>query len=112
MKPELKAKWVAALRSGKYEQVQGQLRYTKDGKHSYCCLGVLCDVSGEGTWDRTSYDIDTEDIEGITSLDGQLDGLGQRMFGITAPQEETLIAMNDEHKASFAEIADYIEANL
>lgn len=34
--PVVKAKWVAALRSGKYEQGKG---YLKDG-NSYCCLGV------------------------------------------------------------------------
>lgn len=42
LNPEVKAKWVAALRSGKY--VQGTGRLCRDGK--YCCLGVLCDVMG------------------------------------------------------------------
>lgn len=36
-------KWVAALRSGKYKQTQGQLR--SDDK--YCCLGVACDLAME-----------------------------------------------------------------
>ena len=39
-------KWVAALRSGKYQQVRYYLR-TPCG---YCVEGVLCDVSGMGTW--------------------------------------------------------------
>jgi hypothetical protein len=38
---ELMTKWVAALRSGKYEQGTNVLR-SEWG--SYCCLGVLCDV--------------------------------------------------------------------
>ena len=32
--------WVAALRSGEYQQTGGALRY--DG--GYCCLGVACDL--------------------------------------------------------------------
>lgn len=38
MNEEIKKRWIADLRSGKYEQGQGSLE--KDGK--YCCLGVLC----------------------------------------------------------------------
>jgi hypothetical protein len=44
MNPELKQKWLAALRSGEYKQARGYLK-TEFG---YCCLGVLCDVSGLG----------------------------------------------------------------
>lgn len=50
---ELLKAWVAALRSGQYEQTQGVLC---DGK-GYCCLGVLelvaegeVEVDGEGTY--------------------------------------------------------------
>lgn len=39
--PETKAEWVAALRSGKYEQGKYTLR-TPDNK--FCCLGVYCDM--------------------------------------------------------------------
>lgn len=41
MKPDIKAKWVAALRSGKYQQGTRELRPTDD---HFCCLGVLCDI--------------------------------------------------------------------
>lgn len=40
MNPEVKQKWIDALRSGKYEQGSEKLR-TVSG---YCCLGVLCDL--------------------------------------------------------------------
>ena len=40
MKPEIKQKWLNALRSGEYTQSQERLR-SDDG---YCCLGVLCDL--------------------------------------------------------------------
>lgn len=35
-----KAKWVKALRSGKYKQGKGQLFQKEDNQ--YCCLGVAC----------------------------------------------------------------------
>lgn len=41
MKADVKVKWIAALRSGDYEQGKGALH--KDGK--FCCLGVLCDLA-------------------------------------------------------------------
>jgi len=34
--------WVAALRSGKYEQAKGRLR--SPGNH-FCCLGVACELA-------------------------------------------------------------------
>jgi len=40
MNPEIKAEWVADLRSGEYKQATGALR-EGDG---YCCLGVLVDI--------------------------------------------------------------------
>ena len=42
MKPEVKAKWIAALRSGKYKQ--GKKFLNKEGTR-FCCLGVLCDLA-------------------------------------------------------------------
>lgn len=39
MNKEVKAKWVAALRSGEYKQGKGRL---KNINNEYCCLGVLC----------------------------------------------------------------------
>lgn len=54
MRPDIKARWVAALRSGEYQQGRANL-YTEDsnGKH-FCCLGVLCDLAvqdGLVSWD-------------------------------------------------------------
>lgn len=42
MNPEIKQKWVDALRSGQYEQGKMQLR---TARNEYCCLGVLCDLA-------------------------------------------------------------------
>jgi len=43
MNPQIKQKWVSALRSGEYQQTKGFLR-KEDG---FCCLGVLCDLYGK-----------------------------------------------------------------
>jgi hypothetical protein len=45
--PEIKARWVTALRSGRYRQGAGSLKTTIRGKVSHCCLGVLCELARE-----------------------------------------------------------------
>ena len=42
MNKDIKKAWVAALRSGEYEQGKNYL-HTSDDK--FCCLGVLCDLA-------------------------------------------------------------------
>jgi hypothetical protein len=58
LKPSVKKKWVAALRSGDYRQGQGTLaardRWSFRGKgDKFCCLGVLCDIAPDrlGSWE-------------------------------------------------------------
>lgn len=53
MNSEIKAKWVAALRSGEYRQGEKVLRY----EDQFCCLGVLCELHRQDTgdgWDPLS----------------------------------------------------------
>lgn len=42
MNKEIKAKWIEALRSGKYKQGKAALRTENN---EYCCLGVLCELA-------------------------------------------------------------------
>jgi hypothetical protein len=107
MDPELKAKWLEALRSGHYAQTREYLR--QDG--GYCCLGVLCDVVDPEAWgeeDRWQYadegDIDAEICELPESF--------RHRAGITDRAQSVLIELNDCEEATFEQIADYIEANL
>jgi hypothetical protein len=54
MNPQIKQKWVDALRSGEYQQTQKRLR-KEDG---FCCLGVLCDLYGKENqleWEPSIY---------------------------------------------------------
>lgn len=126
MDKELKSKWVAALRSGNFQQGTGRL--LRDGK--YCCLGVLCSVAGAqwGDWpddagERRWADDLVPLADGVLLSDeenSELNAEALRRFGIAGDTESRLIAMNDGqklhevqfHEHSFHEIADWIEANL
>jgi hypothetical protein len=103
MDADLKAKWVEALRSGEYEQ--GSLYLRKEGKH--CCLGVLCELAdieiSEGGVMVAAQPYKTDDYEPIYEIIGG-SGVARELWRRNDG--------NGERKHSFAEIADYIEANL
>ncbi len=48
-------KWVAGLRSGKYQQAKSKLKNTHGDGIAMCCLGVACDISGRGAWEDEDY---------------------------------------------------------
>jgi hypothetical protein len=106
MNKELKAKWVEALRSGKYKQGKGMLR---NEKGQFCCLGVLCDITN---------------VELITLMNGLSESVfyynGNPSFlttkhlqeiSLDGSQQNVLIDMNDQG-ICFDAIADYIETNF
>lgn len=62
MNPEAKRLWLEALRGGKYSQAKGQLRSGK----GFCCLGVLADVSKQGSWKETSFGTSDTNFEYLT----------------------------------------------
>ena len=116
MNPEVKTKWLDALRSGLYDQDRGRLR-TEAG---FCCLGVLCDLYAEEHKDvhwMTSY------VEGEYTFLGREGTLPQPVVywaGLksSAPsvsyENDTyeLAELNDSLELSFDEIADVIEEQL
>jgi len=57
MNPEVKKKWLEALRSGEYKQGIGALRNTNASKGivTHCCLGVLCDIHSKETKTEWSF---------------------------------------------------------
>ena len=119
---EMEQKLVAALRSGKYTQTDGQLR--KSDTNQYCCLGVACDISGLGQWDDKDADVfvTTEDDDRYTSEavlpPKVLKALGWSSdSGILTVKGRdslppTLTELNDEYGVTFAQIADLIAAGL
>lgn len=100
MDAELKAKWIAALRSGEYEQARYKLA---DSAGGFCCLGVLCVVA------EMPISPDGERVD--TAPEGDSYGPINSLIG-TEHQSEELTRLNDSGRESFSEIADYIEKNL
>jgi hypothetical protein len=113
MNPEIKAKWVAALRSGEYKQGRGNLR---DKDNAFCCLGVLCDILDNTKW-QDSYDEKLysygNDIEtaGIPPQAGNFPFEALGKFTNKAGEIINLSLLNDSG-SSFEEIADIIEKHL
>lgn len=102
MAPELKAKWVAALRSGQYEQTQRTLKDLR----GYCCLGVLCAVTNPNGWSDGEWFYEKDGSE------SELPKTFRKAIGMSYSQEEELIRLNDEEQVDFTVIADHIEKSL
>jgi hypothetical protein len=58
MDSRVKEMWAAALESGEFEQGKGRLLgIGEDGKKTWCCLGVLCELHRRevgGDWSMSS----------------------------------------------------------
>lgn len=116
MDAELKAKWIEALRSGKYVQAKSVLRTVDD---QFCCLGVLGNICAADKW--TFHQAERETDNEYWSFENE-DSLLPEDFGdtigVSYKIQETLAELNDGNARtnlkphSFEEIADYIEKNL
>ena len=57
MNPEVKTKWLEALRSDNYNKGVMSLKISRADKVFHCCLGVLCEIyiqeTGKGSWQKT-----------------------------------------------------------
>lgn len=119
MKPTVKKRWLAALRSGRYAQGYGclvQPGLLGGGDACYCCLGVLCAIAPRRiAVERGGYyfagpyghaleylPIDVWEWAGLTSKNPIVRCRGRRV---------TLATLNDQH-VTFAEIADAIDRSL
>lgn len=100
----LKTKWVAALRSGKYEQGQKRLRSDDD---KYCCLGVLCDVINPNVWRR--HEFTNEFMWGDSCNTVFFYTKELKELKLNDSDQAYFMGLNDQEKHSFSEIADYIE---
>lgn len=104
MNKELKAKWVAALRSGNYEQGRNTLR---SADNRYCCLGVLLCVKGSFRPAQLFMS-----GEGDLAVYQYMDGLLGKSDADQRQHRHRLAEMNDHQDKTFGQIADYIEATL
>lgn len=103
MDQEVKQKWVEALRSGKYEQGYGGLCVGGLKGSRYCCLGVLCAC--------LKVDKYGDPLTGPL-VGGYLSSPLLRNLDLKEEDMDYLAGLNDREKATFSEIADYIEENL
>jgi len=102
MKQDIKQKWLAALRSGEFGQLhkltcdEGSTTQTSK---NFCALGLLAHVSGGDYTNEDAYDLSkVEELYAAT--------------GLNDPAVEAITRMNDRERASFEEIANYVEKTL
>lgn len=120
MNQDIAARWVSALRSGKYEQGKNLLKQLHDsGKVSYCCLGVLCDLYLQ-EYPDSAYTPDLRpDLDRPTRENGTPYAFGEKEVelppkdiqtwaGINPHQCDALAEQNDSG-STFEELADLIE---
>jgi hypothetical protein len=113
MNPQIKQKWVSALRSGEYQQTKGRLR--KEDK--FCCLGVLCDLYGKENnveWEPSTHYKNAyvfQDMATILPLSVmKWVGVGEGN-PLVNDGDSSLAELND-NGTTFNEIANLIEEQL
>lgn len=101
MDKSLKAKWLRALRSGKFQQWRGGalMEDPGDGSKAYCCLGVLRHLA------------DPKDRRSENRLNCFLTKPQIKTFGLPDKAQRHLAELNDDRK-SFKEIAAWISKYL
>lgn len=109
MKAEIRQQWLEALRSGQYTQGH---RYLRRSNNTYCCLGVLCDLVGPNDWKPQGAHHYSHSTEYTALLPPVIaNAVGLRSSFVDQDPLDVVMRMNDTGK-SFAEIADWIEANI
>lgn len=115
MNHTLKKKWIKALRSGKYKQGKNRLRSLVGEK--YCCLGVLCDVSGLD-WEESISECKRFKLKNSKELPTGLADIFFNCSSTTAGPiveisgAKTCLAAHNDNGATFSQIADAIEEQL
>lgn len=115
MNAEIKAAWLAALRSGEYAQTRTNLK----DETGYCCLGVLCDLhakAGLGKWGENGYYIPADDYAECSTLPHAVvrwAGVKDHNPDVYDHDDDRVpIAELNDHGYTFAELADIIEQQL
>lgn len=117
------ADWLAALRSGDFEQARGAMLVTftddaglPDGE-GRCCMGVACALAGvtlvyDGGVGVAVDTIDYPDYDGRPSGDADLGHMPtwlRTLLGLTWDDENRLAGLNDSDEVPFPAIADMVE---
>ena len=124
MRKEVAMKWVAALRSGEYQQTYGRLRREEEfmaavpennEPRGHCCLGVLCELAVE---EGAAFGYLADDVY-LPAEVWTWAGTDGNNPVLSFPVEESpfvgltgglqLTELNDSKEWSFERIADLIE---
>lgn len=130
MRTDIKERWIAALKSGDYEQGRSQL-HTKGeltGNERFCCLGVLCDLAYRDGVVSRRFNLEYHgsaaygDADDADSWDtAELPYEVMIWAGLEDPNpsvidehggHSTLAHLNDNSRKSFHDIAAVIEKQL
>lgn len=126
MDEQIKTEWCDALRSGKFKQGRGQLKYeTREARRDeesvieYCCLGVLTNLycrAKKKAWNKVKFNAVGSDGEEMLPDEvmkwAKLDSCDPIIKKSTRNGNiKTLSQLNDKG-ISFEEIADKIEKKL
>lgn len=113
MKKDIMGKWVAALRSGEFNQARGRLR-TDTG---FCCLGVLCEIFRRenphlAQWnEQLRFEINTSNVKKKIHDDKLPDVVisWAHMNTASGTLGSTSLGMRNDDGVNFEDIADIIE---
>lgn len=103
LRPSVRKRWAEALRSGEYKQGTLQLKSSE----GYCCLGVLCEISGlnySGSFASPPLGVQTwaglvpDGVEPMPLKISQMKAGGRPLY-----------QLNDDDYLTFDQIADIIE---
>lgn len=100
MKAKIKDEWVAALRSGRFQQCGGLLKMETAHGCFHCALGVLMELAVE-------HGI-IEDYEETADIPDEV----AEWAGLTGAEIKATVYNNDILGYPFDELAGYIEAKL
>ena len=119
MKANIKKRWIAALRSGKYQQTKGRLRRVRGGKITHCCLGVLGELYCEATkqsWNNREVNLKQGLSLRVQNWAGLPDSLGARVKIVYKEPSlrgyDYYLAEHNDKSATFAQIADAIDEQM
>jgi hypothetical protein len=123
MDEQIKADWVAALRSGEYKQGRMYLHSVDGEDHFFCCLGVLSDLAfkagvtertfRKGSTDCYSYGTDAEWNTSVLPPNvSRWAGLGTKCDLTVVPRAAGTLSQLNDYGVKFEEIATIIEEEL
>ena len=117
MKPEIKQKWIDALRSGKYKPTTGALcRVLPSGSRYFCAVGVLADIfikeTKRGKWQpHPPFTVQFIVVDGDYQAKEDMQLPTSIIVWAGNPEDCFLRAIAEENDdgTPFSVLADYIE---